>query len=224
MRLIRRPLTAALCCVLATLAQAQSVDPLRDAAQKAIATNPEVAARFNAFRASADAVDAARGAWLPKVDLQADVGRTDDRITSRSPESSSLTRTGVAIQLRQMLWDGLATRSDVGRLGHERVARYFDFIDASEQTALEAARAYYDVLRFRRLVSLAEDNYVQHRYVFNQLQSRVRPASAAASTSSRPVRDWRWPNPTWPPRWPTCTTSPRATSASSAKRRRPRCR
>ena len=43
-----------------------------------------------------------------------------------------------------------------------------------EQTVLEAARAHFDVQRFRRLVQLAEDNYVQHRYAFLQIQSRVK--------------------------------------------------
>jgi outer membrane protein, adhesin transport system len=165
---------AATLCLLANLASAQVPDPLRDAAQKAIGTNPEVLARFNAFKAAGNAVDAARGAWLPRVDLLADVGRTSDRITTRNPESDSLNRNGLALQVRQTLWDGLATKNEVSRLDHERLARYFDFVDASEQVALEAARAYYDVLRYRSLVKLAEESYVQHKHVFNQLQSRVR--------------------------------------------------
>ena len=32
----------------------QTTDPLRDAAQKAVQTNPEVTARFNAYRAAGD--------------------------------------------------------------------------------------------------------------------------------------------------------------------------
>ena len=51
---------------------------------------------------------------------------------------------------------------------------YFEFLSATEDTALEASRAYIDVLRFRRLVSLAEDNYVQHKYAHNQLQTKVK--------------------------------------------------
>jgi len=54
------------------------------------------------------------------------------------------------------------------------VTRYFEFLSASEDTALEAARAYIDVQRYRKLVTLAEDNYVQHKYVFDQLKSKVK--------------------------------------------------
>ena len=64
--------------------------------------------------------------------------------------------------------------NQVDRLGHARLVRYFEFIDASEQVAQESVRAYADVQRARRLVKLAEDNYVQHRHVTEQSQSRVR--------------------------------------------------
>jgi outer membrane protein, adhesin transport system len=163
-----------LLCGHAAFAQTDTTAPLKAAAQKAVSSNPEVTARFNAYRAAADAIDAARGGYYPRVDLSASVGRDRDRITSRSPETQSLSRNGVALSLTQLLWDGLATVRDVGRLSHERVARYFDVLEATEQTALEATRAYYDVLRFRRLVQLAEDNFVQHQSAFNQIQSRFK--------------------------------------------------
>ncbi len=149
-------------------------DILKATIQKAVNSNPDVTARFNAYRASDYAVDVARGGYYPRVDLSASVGRDKDRITTRSPVDQSLNRNGVALSLSQLLWDGLATTNEVGRLGHERTARYFEVVDASEQTALEAARAYYDVLRYRRLVALAEDNYVSHRGAFTQIQSRVK--------------------------------------------------
>lgn len=179
MRLKSKVLFASTALCLSTVsvvstAQAQSNDALRMAVQKAIESNPEVTARFNAYRASADAVDAARGGFFPRLDLSASTGRDRDRITTRNPEDQSLNRTGVALSVSQLLWDGLATSNEVGRLGHERVARYFDVVDVTEQTALEAARAYYDVLRYRKLVTLAEDNYVAHRGAFNQIYSRFK--------------------------------------------------
>jgi outer membrane protein, adhesin transport system len=153
---------------------AQPADPLRMAVEKAVATNPEVTARFNAYRASVDAVDVARAGYLPRLDLTASVGRDDDRITSRNPQTQSLNRHAAGLNLTQLLWDGLGTRNEVARFGHDRLARYFELVDVTEQTALEAARAHFDVQRYRRLVQLAEDNYVQHRYAFLQIQSRFK--------------------------------------------------
>lgn len=169
----------ALAAMLACHAQAQTpapaaADPLRAAAQKAIAANPEVSARLNAVRAASAAIDISRGGLLPKVDLEASAGRTEDRITTRTPEGQSLSRSGAALSVTQVLWDASVIRSDIERSGHEQRARWFEFLDATESTALEAVRAHHDVVRQRALVALAEDNYVQHKYASTQIGSRVR--------------------------------------------------
>ena len=169
-KLLALSLMTVACC--SAIAQTQAVT---SAAQKAIEGNPEVAARFNAFRASIDEVDVAAGALRPRVDLTGDIGATNDRVNNRLPsEDQTLKRAGLALNINQLLWDGMATSNEVSRLGHSKMARYFEFVDATEQTALEAARAHHDVERYRRLVKLAEDNYVQHKYAMEQIQSRVK--------------------------------------------------
>ena len=156
----------------AAMAQATAANGLAGAVQKAIDSNPEVTARLNALRAATNEVDVAKGGYYPTLDLSADVGRDRDKVDQRNPESRSFSRSGLALTANQVLWDGRFTANEVDRLGHARKVRYFEFLAASEETALEAARAYIDVLRFRKLVTLAEDNYVQHKYVFDQLQSK----------------------------------------------------
>ena len=159
---------------LAQTAAPSSIDAIRAAAQKAISGSPELTARLNALRASTSAVDAARGGLYPRVDIEASAGQTNDRITTRNPEGQSLSRNGVALSLTQLLWDANVVRSDIERLGHDRLVRWFELLDATETTVLEAARAHHDVMRQRALVALAEDNYVQHRYAATQIGSRVR--------------------------------------------------
>ena len=151
---------------------AQGIDPLRATVDKAIQSNPEIAAKLNAYRASDDAIAVVRGGFLPRVDLDANIGRESDSIKSRIPKTQDLNRAGIGLTLTQLLWDGLATSRDVSRLGHEKIASYFELLDTTEQIALEAARAHYDVVRYRTLVKLAEDNYVQHKYAALQIQSR----------------------------------------------------
>lgn len=164
----------ALACQIAQAQPTANGDALREAAQRAISSNPEVTSRFNAFKAAVDEVDVARGAFLPRVDLQAGAGRTRDRLTSRAPADQNLSNTGLALSATQLLWDGLGTRNQVQQLDHARLTRYFEFLDSSDQTALQAVQSYVDVARSRALVKLAEDNYVQHRQVVDQIQSRVK--------------------------------------------------
>jgi outer membrane protein, adhesin transport system len=170
-RSLLTPLAAA--AWLATAPALAQVDPaLQAAARQAIETQPEVSARLNALRAGDEAVEISRGALRPRVALEASAGRTQDRITTRNPEGQRLNQTGVAVTASQLLWDGLGAHRDGVRSERERLVRWHELADATENATLEAARAHFDVLRFRRLVELAEDSYVQHRYAWGQLRSR----------------------------------------------------
>ena len=170
---------SALLLVLPTSVSAQAEQPLtlKDAVQKAVLSNPEILARWHTIKAAEGERDAGAGALLPRVDLSAGLGaerRSDPATRSRYD------RTSASLTITQLLYDGFATRNEIKRLDHARLVRLFEFFDSSESIALEAVRAYYDVLRFRTLVSLAEDNFVQHRSVFDQTERRVRAQVARA--------------------------------------------
>jgi adhesin transport system outer membrane protein len=154
-------------------AMAQTSSPVAQSVQKAIEGNPEVAAKFNVFRASNDEIDVAAGQWRPHLDATANAGRRTYENTETSPREPRFYTGGVRLELSQLLWDGLSTHHEVERLGHAKLQRYFEFLDATEQFGMEAGKAYYDVVRYRKLVALAEDNYVQHKLSFDQVQSRV---------------------------------------------------
>src|SRR5471032_2963218 len=152
---------------------AQTTPPVTQSVQKAIEGNPEVAAKFNAFRASNDEIDVASGNWKPHLDASANAGRRTYDVTQGAPSNPRFYEGGARLELTQLLWDGLATHNEVERLSHAKLERYFDFLDATEQFGMDAAKAYYDVVRYRKLVALAEDNYIQHKVSFDQVQSRV---------------------------------------------------
>ena len=163
---------AAACVLLVQPAAAQSAEAARQAVRKALQSNPEVQSRLNAFLAKTDGVDIARAGFLPRVDLSADAGTERSR-DKGVVNQSSVNRAGVSLAVTQTLWDGFSTQRDVSRAQHERMARWFEFVDASEQLSLDAARAVYDVQRQRKLVALAEDNLAQHRAAATKIESRV---------------------------------------------------
>ena len=146
------------------------IQTLKDATQQAILSNPEVLARWHNFQATGSEREAAAGGYLPSVNLSVGAGR--DQNENRLGKSD-FNRNGVTLSLNQMLYDGFATRNEVKRLDHARLVKLFELRDASESVALEVIRAYSDILRYRKLVELAEDNYVRHRTVFEQIQRKV---------------------------------------------------
>ncbi len=154
-------------------AHSQSLDATRAAARKALQSNPDVTSRLNAYLGKVEAQKGASAGYLPRLDLNANVGTDRSQARNATPWQN-VSRGGAGLTLTQVLWDGLATRDAVTRAGHDRMARWFDLVDASEQTALDATRAIYDVQRQRKLVALAEDNLLQHQQAASKLESRVK--------------------------------------------------
>ena len=167
----RLPL-ALLFTLLPLAVHAAPAESLREAVQRAVVGNPEVQARWHAFLAAENEQDAARGGYLPRVDLTAGIGR--ERQRDPDVADRNYTRRGATLSLNQMVYDGFATQSEVARLGHAKLTRYFEILDASESVAGETVRAYADVLRYRDLVQLAQDNFLRHKEVFDQIEERAR--------------------------------------------------
>lgn len=159
--------------VLASLgAQAQNLpEPLVQAARKAVASNPEVQARWNGFRAAGDERGVARGGYFPRVDLTATAGRESRK--TPTTDLGSYDSGATQLTLTQMLFDGLFTPSEVKRLGFAQLSRYYELADASETAALEALRAYADVVRYRELVDVATQNFVEHKQTSVQVEERA---------------------------------------------------
>ncbi|MCF8149307.1 MAG: TolC family outer membrane protein [Sulfuritalea sp.] len=144
---------------------------LKQVAQKAVLTNPEVLAKWHTFKAAGGDVDVARAGFFPRIDFSTGIGR--ETLKQPGITDRDYSRGGYTLTLNQMLYDGFATSSDVKRLDKARLTRYFELLDAAENAALEAGRAYYDVIRYRLLMFLAENNYVEHRSSYEQLLRRA---------------------------------------------------
>jgi len=157
----------------AVAALAQTPTTLKSAVEQAILQNPEVKLRFHNLEAAQQERKVAEGGWLPRVDIEAATGAYN---TLRPSLSSSLdfSANRASIQLRQTLFDGFATLYDVRRLSYGQQAAYYELLAASNQTALETARAYLDVLRYRDLVALAATNYTTHLEVHDRLEQKTK--------------------------------------------------
>ena len=143
----KRSVLAFLCVLAAGPVQAQEPTTLPDVVRKAISENPEVQATWYAFLSSTDEKDVARGGYFPRLDLTAGMGWEHWSQANRSDED--FTRSNVTLSLRQMVYDGFATKNEVARLEYAKLVRYYEVLAASEQVGLEAMRAYLDVMRYR---------------------------------------------------------------------------
>ncbi|HSD38717.1 MAG TPA: TolC family outer membrane protein [Rhodocyclaceae bacterium] len=145
---------------------------LNEVTERALAQSPDVRARLHDFLSSTREQEAARGGYLPTLDFESYYGR--ERLDDNIGAVNTFNHPGASLQLRQILFNGFATRNEVRRLGHARAARYYELLATTDDTSFEAARAYLDVQRYRQLSQLAQDNWAVHKEIYDQIEQRVK--------------------------------------------------
>ena len=151
------------------LASESSKSVLQDTVAQAINYNPEVLASWHDFLAARQDVRVAKAGYLPSVDLSASVGSRKRDYDGRDNYSANQGE----ISLTQNLFNGFRTLGQVEHFDSISLVKYYQLLDTLELTALEAVRAYQDVVSNRELVRLARENYTKHRDVYGQIEQRV---------------------------------------------------
>ncbi|WP_263146839.1 TolC family outer membrane protein [Pseudomonas sp. RIT-PI-AD] len=167
---------------------------LQQAMQQAMDVHPEIQAAINGRLAADHQLDAARGGYLPSVDLLAGYGRegTDDTSTRYGRSGNhweTLNRSESSLRLQQMVFDGFATAGEVGRQKAIVNSRAYALMGTSERTGLDVVQVYLEVLKREELVRLADENLRGHQRIFDQIS--LRSQRGVGSTADRDQADAR---------------------------------
>lgn len=148
---------------------------ITDSINQAVRTNPGVYEAAANRRATESELRQTQSTLLPQVRVEAKWGpeRFYQDITP-APTGNDAWRNGRegSVVVRQILFDGFASIHDIWRQSARVNAAAFRTRERSELIALDAAEAYIDVVRYMRLVALAEQNLANHKSIFGNVQSR----------------------------------------------------
>ncbi|MEO3992056.1 TolC family outer membrane protein [Pseudocitrobacter cyperus] len=157
-------------------AQNISAATLEQAVKDSLLWHPQVSASVNSRYSADQDLRAAKGGYLPTLDVTAGTGweQTDNATTrAANDHRRNLHRSESSINLSQNLFNGFATTSEVARQQATVNSRAHAVMNTSEVTALNAIQTYLDVLMRQRMVQLAEDNLRNHERVFDQIRLRT---------------------------------------------------
>jgi adhesin transport system outer membrane protein len=167
-----KPLVAILSFALSASASAVT---LQEAIDTTVNTHPDVLAAGNERNAVSEEINQAKAGYYPTLDLTLGSGfENSDNSTTRGAGRGhdSLNRNEASLQLRQMLFDGMATKNEVKRQKARTNARAYTVFGEAENAALRATDAYIEVLRRQKLVDLAQQNYQAHEKTHDQIRLR----------------------------------------------------
>src|SRR5262245_27823380 len=148
---------------------------INDAISLAVLTNPGVGEAAANRRANGE--HSSPGAGLSFAPGAAGLRRRSREIhasgwSGAGGQQDLVPRQRVSVVVRQILFDGFASIHEVWRQSARVNASAYRVLERSELIALDAAEAYIDVVRFLRLLALANQNVATHEELFSNVRSR----------------------------------------------------
>jgi len=157
----------------ASVSSANGGTTIYQVVEQTLLSNPEIQARYHDFRSTLEGQNVARAGFLPQVNAQGYYGHEWQNHLPGDQSSQNWKRPGYNLELRQLLFDGFKTSSDVKQAGFEKLSRFYDLLSTSDDMAMTAVQAYVDLQRYRDLELLARTNYRLHEETLKQIRERA---------------------------------------------------
>ncbi|ASJ95368.1 TolC family outer membrane protein [Shewanella marisflavi] len=162
---------------------AASSQTLEQAVAHTLDTNPDIRIAFNRFKAREEQVNQARAGYMPSIDISGGYGweQTNSPSTRRRAGQGDvdddgvieLMRGEVGFSIKQMIFDGFYTSSEVDRYSFEASADQWALFAAAEDIALDVAKVYINYIRSEQVLTLAEKNLQSHKDIYEQIKQRT---------------------------------------------------
>lgn len=175
LRLVKKRVIGVLCSamLLPAFGNAQS---LEEAVAYTFDTHPELRAAYTRFKVNEKQIEQAEAGYWPTLDATAGIGYeyTDSPSTRRSvDDTEDLIRREIGLSLRQELFSGYHTRSEVDRTTYATSAEQWRLYGYAEDLALEVSRVYLDLIKAEKLVGLSEKNLGFHEDIHELIKERT---------------------------------------------------
>ena len=166
---------------------AARAETLVDVVQQALATNPELGAiRFNR-RAIDHELTAARGLYLPTVDVRTGTGRVKDYSRTATGVTTGGDRhwnRDVEIVGSQRVFDGFEARHEIARQKNRVESARWRVMDTANSIALRAVQAYLELRRAHSVLNTARGNLNSHQALLSRVGGRVSGGRGSSSDLS----------------------------------------
>lgn len=146
---------------------------------KTLTTNPNIQELYNEYQSYKYDNDAARGNYLPSLDLEAGIGPEWIRPSSQRQRESGVGNTNytskdVSLKLSQLIWDGANTINDIDRTNAEAEAKRFELLTEAKSVALEVISAYLNILKSEEIIVLSEKNLQVYKEIHSNVEKRAK--------------------------------------------------
>ena len=162
--------------VIFLLSQADALT-LKESVLEAINTNPVVQERLKNYRATQQDLNVAQSEYYPTLDLRASLGVTKQGIFkggdgdwNHDVSGNTYGNYESSLVLTQNIFDGFGTINKVDYQESRILAAAYNYVEKSNDIALQMTSAYLNVLRSNELVQTARENVQINEDIFAKVK------------------------------------------------------
>ena len=161
-------------------------ESLEQVVQETLSSNPRVLASESEKLAREQQLRQAYGGYYPSIDITAGVGTEFSKnsatvSTYSDNDFHDLGRKESAITLRQNLFNGFETSSQIDHQQARVKAAEHTLASDRDVVALQTSQVYLNVIRKREILTLAQNNLNKHQTIFNKVQQRFKSGVGRSS-------------------------------------------
>jgi outer membrane protein len=147
---------------------------MEDALVAAYLNNPTLRAEQASLRASDEEVSQALSNWRPTIELTGDTGFEKNASSLRTGSDRSQNRrpSSIALELSQPLFRGGRTMAEISEAENTVMAARATLTSVEQDTLLDAAIAYLDIVRDAAVLELNTNNEAVHKRQLEATQDR----------------------------------------------------
>lgn len=168
-------------CSLVGFPAAVSAMSLEQAVANALDTHPSIQERYARFQSVDRDQRAATADYLPQLSVRAQVGEEWTKYRTGNEIDQQLTQDEVGVRLSQLIFDGFGTSANIKRLGREAEAERLALISASEDLALDVAKAYLETRKAEEILTLTLKHVQDHEDILSFVTGRSERGLASES-------------------------------------------
>jgi adhesin transport system outer membrane protein len=145
---------------------------LSDMITDSVSAHPEVKEKIHVYRQIIGDKNIAESGWRPSVDLEASSGLYNTESPATGNNSVDYDSSTIELSVTQNLFNGYDTTHQIEQSKARSNAALYDVYDTADNIALNAIRAYLEVLKQRNLYELALENVKSHEDILAQVRDR----------------------------------------------------
>ncbi|WP_297485034.1 TolC family outer membrane protein [Sulfurimonas sp.] len=146
---------------------------ISQAVQQTIETNPKIYIKKAALGSEKELLSKEKSGYLPSVDFYYSVGRERSRMISNSRDTVINTTQNVTGTVSENIFEGFKTQSGVDKQKALIVSAEKNMQNVVNNTALDAAAAYINIIKNKYLTKIAKENVAVHKKYLAQIKERV---------------------------------------------------